>query len=52
MEGRVSTFSEKSRPIIFYAFVHMTNGLELMRSFRHAALLFVHTVVVCEVSNP
>ena len=40
----VSFFIEKNRPtILFYAFVHTANGLELMGSFRHAALLFVHT---------
>ncbi len=44
--SRVSKFSEKNRPIIlFYAFVHTANGLELMGSFRHDALLFVHALV-------
>ncbi len=28
----------------FYAFVHTANGLEFIGSFRHAALLFVHTL--------
>ena len=37
---------KKNRPIIlFYSFVHTANGLELMGSFIHAALLFVHTLV-------
>ncbi len=36
----------KNRPILFYAIVHTANGLYLMGSFRHAALLFVHTLVV------
>ena len=28
------------------AYVHTTNGSELMESFRNAALLFVHTLLV------
>ncbi len=45
--GYYQKVSEKNGPIIlFYAFVHTTNGLEFMGSFRHAALLFVHTLVV------
>ena len=43
--SRVSKFSEKNRLIIlFYALVHTAKGLELIGSFRHAALLFVHTL--------
>ena len=39
---------QKNRPtILFYAFVHTANGLEFIGSFRHAALLFVHTL--CEL---
>ena len=35
----------KNRPIIlFYALVHTANSLELMGSFRHAALLFGDTL--------
>ncbi len=37
-------FQEKQTNSIFYAFVQTANGLELMGSFRHAALLFVHTL--------
>ncbi len=45
--SKVSKFSgKKNRPIIsFYAFMHTANGLELMGSFRHAALLFVHSLL-------
>ncbi len=35
----------KNRPmIVFYAFVHTAYGFELTGSFRHAALLLVHTL--------
>ncbi len=51
--SRVSKFTEKNRgTVLFYDFVHTVNGLELMLPFRHAALLFVHTLFACLEAAP
>ena len=48
----IKIFSKNRLIIIFYAFVNTANVLELMGSSRHAALLFVHTLVIYKQNSP
>ena len=36
---------KKQTTILFYAFMHTANGLELMGAFRHTALLFLNRYI-------
>ncbi len=44
--------TKQNRPtILFYAFVHTANGLELIGAFRHAALLFLDLYYIYAVKG-